>query len=248
MANSLGTVRIDKRYCGPPKSGNGGYSCGLLANFIEGAANVRLSIPPPLDTDIQIISEDSGIGAYVEGAKIGQAAPAYVDINLPKIPTREAIKKARQIYLDDADNHPLDVCFVCGPKRQPDDGLCLFTGPIENSTVNADFWSPNADHADEDGLVRPEILWAALDCPTFFALRNGNTKFCLLGSLTAEVYRRPKSKEELIIMAWARGVDGRKLFGDCAIVDEKGEIIAASNAVWIEITDPKKIEMFRASS
>ena len=48
------TTSIAKRYCGPPQSGNGGYSCGLLGKQIEGPSKVRLHVPPPLDSDLTI--------------------------------------------------------------------------------------------------------------------------------------------------------------------------------------------------
>ena len=34
-------------------------------------------------------------------------------------------------------------------------------------------WTPTPDTADDDGLVRPEFIWAVLDCPTYFALYAG---------------------------------------------------------------------------
>jgi len=47
-------VFISQRFCGPPNSGNGGYSCGLLAKNINGACQVRLHQPPPLETSLSI--------------------------------------------------------------------------------------------------------------------------------------------------------------------------------------------------
>jgi len=248
MPDPIGTISIDRRYCGPARSGNGGYVCGQLANFIDGPARAKLIKPPPLETRIDVFSEDSGIVAYAGDTKIGMAEPASVDINLPAIPSEEGIRAAHETYLKGADTHPLAQCFVCGPKRKPGDALRLFTGPVPDSPVNADTWTPSEDFAGEDGLVRPEILWAALDCPTAFALRHGDTRLCLLAALTADIYRRPKPGERLIVMAWARGVEGRKNFGDGALIDENGEVIAAANALWIELTDPAMIAAVTAGA
>ena len=33
------SIIIDRRYCGPPNSGNGGYVCGRLARHIPGGAD-----------------------------------------------------------------------------------------------------------------------------------------------------------------------------------------------------------------
>jgi hypothetical protein len=45
-------LRVDRRFCGPPNSGNGGYTCGLVANFIDGPAEVILRRPPPLNRQL----------------------------------------------------------------------------------------------------------------------------------------------------------------------------------------------------
>ena len=43
------SIIINRRYCGPPNSGNGGYVCGRLARHISGGAEITLRSPPPLD-------------------------------------------------------------------------------------------------------------------------------------------------------------------------------------------------------
>jgi len=248
MSQRLGSFRVDRRYCGPPNSGNGGYVCGQLARYLKGPVKGKLLAPTPLETELDIVSEGRGVAAYAGKQRIAVAAPAPVEIELPELPSEIGLRAARAAYLVDADGHPLSHCFVCGPARAQGDALRLFTGPVPNSPVNADTWVPSEDFAADDGLIRSEILWSALDCPTAFALRHGDTKLCLLGSLIAEIYRRPKPGERLIVMAWARGVDGRKNYGDGALIDENGEIVAAANATWIELTDPKMIEAVKAGS
>ena len=248
MTAQIGSFTIDPRYCGPARSGNGGYVCGQLCNFIDGPARAKLIAPPPLNSEIRVVADGAGVTAYAGDVKIGMAEPASVEIELPQIPTEPGVRAAHAAYLEDIESHPIAHCFVCGPKRKPGDGLRLFTGPVPDSSVNADFWVPEDDFAAEDGLIRPEILWAALDCPTAFSLRHGNTKLCLLGALTAEVRRRPKPGETLTVMAWPRGVDGRKNYADGALIDDHGEIVAAANAVWIELTDPKMIAAVKAGA
>ena len=54
------TVTIASRFNGPADSGNGGYSCGLLAAFIDGPARVRLHAPPPLDTPLAVVRHADG--------------------------------------------------------------------------------------------------------------------------------------------------------------------------------------------
>ena len=40
-----GTLVIGSRFCGPPDSGNGGYVCGLIADYLGGPAEVTLRKP-----------------------------------------------------------------------------------------------------------------------------------------------------------------------------------------------------------
>ena len=55
-----GQTLIASRFNGPPNSGNGGYSCGVLAAFIDGPASIRLHVPPPLDAPLHVECTDAG--------------------------------------------------------------------------------------------------------------------------------------------------------------------------------------------
>ena len=123
----------------------------------------------------------------------------------------------------------------------------IFAGPVPDVDFNADQWTPSDDLAGEDGLVRPEFVWAALDCPTAFALRMDNAPV-LLGRFTVEVRRRPAPGEPLIVAAWRDGQEGRKHFSSSAIYDEKRDIIAVANAVWIELNDSAMLARLRAEN
>ena len=56
------------------------------------------------------------------------------------------------------ERHPFPSCFVCGPDRA--DGLRIAPGRVAGQEMSADVWSPSADLAGPDGVVRPEFLWA----------------------------------------------------------------------------------------
>jgi hypothetical protein len=56
----VSTVTIPSRFNGPPASGNGGYSCGLVAAALEGPAAVSLRRPVPLDQALELLHEDDG--------------------------------------------------------------------------------------------------------------------------------------------------------------------------------------------
>lgn len=238
---------IDKRFCGPRASANGGYAAGMFAQMIDGPAQVTLLAPPPLGEKIEIHETGEGTFEARHGATlIARITPASVSVDPPALPDSAGVSAARGDFLEDADGeHLLPYCFVCGDKR--DDGLRIFAGPAPGSPMNADYWTPKPDLAGDDGLVRSEFLWAALDCPGAFALRNG-LRLCLLGRFAVEIFRRPAVGEKLIVAAWRTGEDGRKHFSSSALYDKNRKIIAAANAVWIELNDPAFLEKLRVEN
>ncbi len=54
-------IIIERRFCGPPDSGNGGYTCGRLANYVDGTAEVTLLRPPPLERPLGIERREGGM-------------------------------------------------------------------------------------------------------------------------------------------------------------------------------------------
>ena len=43
------SVTVPARFCGPPDSGNGGYTCGLVAKEMGGIVECTLRSPVPLE-------------------------------------------------------------------------------------------------------------------------------------------------------------------------------------------------------
>lgn len=242
------TVVIDKRFCGPRAFANGGYAAGLFASVIDGPAEVTLKAPAPFDVEIALTPDESEEGAFRALAgetEIAAMRPGKVAVSPPPLPPARAIEKARAAYLaDDGMTMFYPYCFVCGKKRAEKDGLRIFAGAAEASPMNADFWTPAKNLGAEDGLVAPEFVWAALDCPSAFALRDPERPV-LLGRFTADIRRQPAPGERLVAAAWRTGREGRKHFSASAVFDEREEIIAAANAVWIELNDPAFIERLR---
>ena len=242
------TVSIDRRFCGPKNSGNGGYVCGLLAEDIGGPARAKLTVPPPLEKELKIRTEGDNRYLVDDDRVIGEASPANVSVEIPTLPEQPQFGAAREVFLASAPSHPLPYCFVCGPNRDDGDGLRIFSGPVDGSPVNADIWTPTSDLADDQGLVAPRYIWSALDCPTSFSLRLPEGSFFLLGTLAVDIYFRPPHSEPLKVIAWPTGSDGRKHFADGALVNFAGDVVAVANSVWIEIQDPKIIEKFRSEN
>ena len=224
---------IDRRFCGPPDSGNGGYSAGRLAAVLDGPVEVRLRRPPPLERELDVVGDGDDAVLLDGDAEVARARPAELELTVPAPPSFEQAR-AVEGQCKAFDNHPFPGCFVCGPDRHAD-GLCIFPGPVEDQVAAT--WTPEAELVAADGRVRPEFLWAALDCPGSFALTPEPGKWMVLGSFTVAIDRRPEAGERLVVTGWDRGRDGRKLLAGTALFNEAGECLARARAIWVEI-DP----------
>jgi len=230
------TTSIARRFCGPPQSGNGGYSCGLLGKQIDGASTVRLHVPPPLDSDLSI-SQVNGSWLLQQGTQlIGTAIPAQLDMVAPSPPSLEQAREARKTYTGYGE-HSFPQCFVCGTGRKPGDGLRLFTGKVSGRELVACDWQPQADLLDSSGHVKHEFVWSALDCPSYFALDIpvDPNAVCLLGEMTACVDKSVSADQPLIIYAWKRFIDGRKHYSAAALCTAEGEVLARAEHLWIQV-------------
>lgn len=225
-------VSIPKHCNGPPTSGNGGYSCGLLASQINGAARVRLHTPPPLEVNLHFRSgQDESVAMYFEDTLVGTAWPASLELDIPPAPSLDEARQAGDRY-PGYKFHEFPGCYVCGPERS-EDGLCIFPGPVRDWNLLACVWQPRPEVLDERGNVRDEILWSALDCPGYFGARGPEELRALLGELTAELYAPVPGRQPLIVYCWPMGRDGRKAWGGTAIASAEGTVLAASYSLWI---------------
>jgi len=194
-------VIIGSRFCGPPDSGNGGYTCGVVANFIDGAAEVTLRRPPPLNRPLNVEKvDDEKIILYDENGTIAEAIPTKIEIEIPKPPSfSEAEKLTTRIEM--IENHLFPTCFVCGPKREEFDGLRIFPGPVKGASYIAAPWIPDPSLSDDTGKVRDEIIWATLDCPGGWATVQEKVRFSVLGRLAATITNRVKPGDKCLSLA-----------------------------------------------
>jgi hypothetical protein len=224
-------VIVARRFRGPPASGNGGYCCGLLAQRMAGAVEVTLRAPPPLDRALGIDCDASGC-ALRDGAQvIGQARATALDLELREPPSLAHAERCVQRFTGFS-AHVFPECFTCGPARAEGDGLRIFTGPSDDGSYVAAPWVPHASLA-EHGVVPAPIVWAALDCPGYFAAASGLN--ALLGRMTAELVRLPKAGEACVVMGWALGREGRKIHAATALFDERGGLLGSARQTWIAL-------------
>jgi hypothetical protein len=228
------TITINQRFNGPPTSGNGGYSCGLLAAQLTGPAKVRLYAPPPLNKPLALTVSDSLVQMHDGDTLIGQAEACEFELELPLAPTLACAREASARY-PCKDKHIYQTCFVCGTHRHKDDALCLNPGPVTDWNLLACVWQPNASLLDSSGNICTEYIWSALDCPGYFAAVGDNLRIALLGELKGKILTSIAGEQELVVFSWPTGKDGRKLFGGVAVANAQGQVLAYSHTTWIEL-------------
>lgn len=231
-------VIIDSRFCGPPRSANGGYFSGVTAALAGCSVAVRLLKPPPLDVPLEVAERGEGIlELRHEGELIAQTRPDRVPAPTLRPPTYVEAIQASQRYVG-FDRHPFPTCFVCGPQRERGDGLRIFPGALDGRDLIAAPWVADDSLAAEDGKVRPEFMWAALDCPGWLATAT-DARVALLGELTAHIDRRVHPGDRCVVIGWRISQDGRKHIAGTALYDEDGVLCGYAKAIWIEPRGPE---------
>ena len=120
----------------------------------------------------------------------------------------------------------------------------MFPGQIDGAPAGhvACLWTPDPAFADAEGLATTEVIWAALDCPGFFAwVVKAGRHGALLGTMTGEVLRRPKAGEACIVTAWPLAREGRKETAGVALFSAEGEMLARGHQVWIMSAPPQAV-------
>ncbi|HKJ36175.1 MAG TPA: hypothetical protein VKA36_06380 [Solirubrobacterales bacterium] len=237
IAQDAETVTVAGRYLGPPGYGNGGYSCGTFAAGIEGPAEVTLRRPVPLDAEIGLRPTDEGaFDAFGEEGLIAEARPAaaLTEVEPPLAPGLEEAEAAAAGSPFLGPEHPYPSCFVCGPEHP--DGMHLHAGPLERDpAVSAAPLRPQPSWPSGGGALTREMVWAALDCPSFAPSLFGSGKLYLLGRLAVERLAPVPAEEPSVVVGWELDKDGRKTTTAAALLTPAGELLARSRALWIEL-------------
>ena len=231
------TLTIPAWFNGPPTSGNGGYTCGQVAQLLGAeVAEVSLRSPPPLDTPLEICRDGERVTVRDGDTLVAEGAPAELLVDVPEPVPEGDIAAAEEAGREQwADGHPFPTCVVCGPARE--DGLGIFPSELPGRAgVFGARWTQDESSDDGNGCVRPELVWAALDCPTSAPVANfGDGPAMVLASLTARLGCPLRVGEPHTIVSWALDEDGRKHWSAAALFDSDGILLCASRALWIEL-------------
>jgi hypothetical protein len=216
-------ITFPRLYRGPLTSANGGYACGRLASFVDAdEVEVTLRLPPPLDRPLAIERVGDSVRLLDGDALVAEARPAPVGVDPPAPVSLDVAEAARAKHVRGF-SPEFGECYVCGVRE---DGLELHVGPVAGR---------ESLHASPISLPesRPEIVWAAIDCPGAYAVGAEGRGDVVLGRMTARVERVPQVDEQCVAVAWPLGEEGRKLFAGTALFSVEGELLARAKQVWI---------------
>lgn len=234
------TIQIASFYHGPLDSGHGGYTSGLIAQLLPAETmEVTLRKPPPLDRPLTVERKGDALRVTDGGTLIAEAQPSGIDVTAD-VPAAVAYGDAVVASIDYAGfkSHLTPSCFVCGTAREPNEGLRIFPGPVRGRGVIAAALVPEKHLAGDDGQVKPQFVWAVLDCPSGWAV----TEFvpgreAMLGRLTARIVKPMLAGKRYSVIGWRLNTEGRKMHSGSAVFDYDGGLCAAARATWIMLSD-----------
>jgi hypothetical protein len=160
-----------------------------------------------------------------------------LNLSVPFTPSFDQALRAAEAFTDFR-KHFYPTRFVCGPARKTEDGLRIFAGPLPGKNGIAAPWIPHRSPCDDTGKMNTEYIWAALDCPGYFAINRDTQRYMLLGRLTAALRHKPNSGDRCVIVGWPIQSEGRKHQAATALLSEAGEVLGQALATWIEIKRP----------
>jgi hypothetical protein len=228
------SLTVPAAFNGPQRSGNGGYAAGALAAFVGEPAEVSLRSPIPLDTELRVDRDADGSVRTFDGETLVSEGRRVggLDLDVPEPVSVNEARRATTRYRGIADGE-FSRCFVCGKAR--DDSFGVFAGPVEGRDLVASTWTPPSWAEGENGHVRAELIWAALDCPTYFATHmEGELSAAMLARMSAEVVAPVEMGAEHVVIGWPIEIDGRKQHAGSALFSADGELLASARALMIE--------------
>ena len=109
----------------PLHSGNGGYTAGRLAAFVDGPAEVTLRLPPPLDRPLTVAERTAACCLLDGEALVAEARPGSAR---RRGAGRRHVRRGREGCSHHVrfTGENFSECFTCGIR--PDDGLCIHAG------------------------------------------------------------------------------------------------------------------------
>jgi hypothetical protein len=251
---------VPRRFCGPPDSGNGGWTAGALATALSRGTDdhaaswptieVSLRQPPPLDSALAVALGDDETATATFGGAVIATARLAAEAALVEVDTVEpAVARAAEAAYAGHAFHPFPTCFACGTGREEGDGLRIFPGAVGDEGDEAAparvaaTWTPHPSvgddvHTDVDDEPRASVAatWAALDCVGGWA-GDLTERLMVLGRMTTRIDTLPVIGEEHVVVGSGRRREGRKTFTAATLYDADRRVVATAEHIWIAV-DP----------
>jgi hypothetical protein len=248
---------VPARFCGPPSSGNGGWSAGAIAVRAGEecpddharpwpTVTVSLLAPPPLDTPMSLEpDDDGGVRASYDGRRVLRARCSHDDLADVE-PVDPAEARAASASFHGLVSHPFPTCFSCGTGRAEGDGMRIFPGRVTDQDRQprvAATWTPHPSvaedfhaYGDEHPRASLPVTWAALDCVGGWA-GDLEERLMVLARMSARIDSLPQIGEEHVLVGMGRGREGRKAWTSATLYGADGRLVGTAEHLWVEV-DP----------
>jgi hypothetical protein len=218
------TLMLPSLFRGPLASANGGYAAGAAAGLVDGPATVRLHKPPPVDVPLVVNRHEAGV-EVLHGNEVVLAVTRRPLMTSSRPPVDFEVARSARTAKEVLDNHAAPTCFVCGTDAP--DGLHIHPGRIGPGAV-ATAWVPPLALRDADGVIPEPIVWAAADCPGAWAITAEQVElefFPARIEQRVDLHRPVHAGEELAVVAWQTGSEGRRCFANVALIDRDSTVL-----------------------
>jgi len=249
------TLTVPARFNGPPGIANGGWIAGCLATILtdgrtgdgnDGHVEVALRRGTPLDVQLDLERTTGGLRlshdgrTLVDARLISPGQSSILPLVGPPPPFVEPELAARgATEYTGLNPDGFRGCVVCGPDREPGDGLRVFAWRVPEMPADtvAAVWRTHPSHT-ADGAVPEHHIWAALDCPTFWAHIAAGTPSvakALLVRQTVIVKAPVRGDATYVVVARAEAARGRALWGSGGLYTADGDLVARTRTMWMTV-------------
>lgn len=226
-------VTIPRRFQGIAGMAQGGHAAGVFAAALGGPVVISFRSPCPLETPLDVIA-DGDRHVLADGDRmIMEAESGQVEVEPPAPVTPDEAAAGREWAERRPIGSNISTCFSCGDSSH---SFRVHAGKVPGADVYA---TPlvHPEWTAPDGVVEDRFLWAPIDCAAGWRVSIGDDgRPAVTGRLAVRVERRVRAGEPLVVVAQADGPwRGRKRSARSAIYTHGGELVAASESLWIAL-------------
>jgi len=195
---------------------------------------VTLRAPPPSTRSSRSTRAARDGPPRPDGSLVAEGRPTQLDLELPEPVSFETATRASAGYVDfvSIPTRGASCAVRCVARRGP--GLASSRARSRESASWRRRGGPRRP-VRRRGRARPELVWASLDCPSWFGtrLRGASTK--ILWAIGRPDPAPAPLGGTLRRRGWAIGQEGRRILCGSALFDASGACLASARATWIEV-------------